>query len=155
MGIVLDRNGAQRQVQLGRLCELRIDGRIFGFVKDVSVRQVTSEIDATGYGKKATSNLVVHRSYEIELVVPELFDARRLRAMTVDADGLPNVVKVELIGGLFDSFVNPPGGQWPAGLQQPGDFTIHDVQGDEPLDDIVVGKFVLKQWDTDLKAGAA
>lgn len=155
MGIVLDAQGAQRQVQLGRLCELRIDGRIFGFVKDVNIRQVTNEIDATGYGRDATSSLVVHRSYEIELSVPELLDARRLRSMTVDAEGLPNVVKVELVGGLWDSFVNPPNGQWPAGLQQPGNFTIHEVQGDEPLDDIVTSKFVLKQWDNDLAGGAA
>lgn len=151
MGIVLDRNGAQREVKLGRLCELRIDGRVFMFVKDVNVRQVTNEIDATGYGKKAASSLVVHRSYEVELTVPELMDAKRLRAMSVDADGLPNVVKVELGGGIFDSFNGPPGGGgWKAGIRNPNNFTIHEVQGDEPLDDIVVGKFVLKEWDNDL-----
>lgn len=151
MGIVLDRNGAQRQIQLGRLCELRVDGRIFMFVKDVNVRQVTNDIDATGYGRAATCSLAVHRSYEIELTVPELLDARRLRAASVDNDGLPNVVRVELFGGIFDVFQNPPDGKWPNGIRHPGLCTIHEMQGDEPLDDIVIGRFVLREWDNDLK----
>ena len=124
---------------LGKDCVLTIDGADVKGVSDVSVRETTTEIDASGFNGYGASTVVVGRTYEILFSVPDIATARVLFAKRwerVDAGNstfyLPQILDVELTGGLFD-------------ISRP--FTIHGIDGDEPLNDAVIPRFELREWN--------
>lgn len=124
-------------IALGRECSLSIGGEKLYGVSDVSVRETCTQVDATGYGHDAMSSAVVTRTYEIVVSVPDMDTARSIynkRWVTKDGFLLPQVVDVELEGGLIeiDDY-----------------FTIHEVDSDEPIDGAVVPRFSLRQWHAD------
>lgn len=124
---------------LGKDCVLRIEGTEIKGVSDVAVRETTTEVDATGFNGYGTSAVVVGRSYEIMFSVPDLAVARDLLAKRWKKGAvgssffyLPQILDVELTGGLFD-------------IDRP--FTIHSIDGDEPLNDAVIPRFELREWN--------
>lgn len=124
-----------RRYALGRDCELEIDGELIDTVSDVVVRELTNEVDATPFNSAGRRTIATGRSYEIGLVIREITTARKLfgkRQAAVGGFVLPNIVLVSLLGGLV-SVTNRR-------------FTIHDVDGDEPLDGCIESRFVLKEW---------
>ena len=61
--------------------------------------------------------------------------ARSLAATRVQANGpftVPNVLRISLAGGLFNIDTN---------------FTVSDIEGDEPLDGPVLPRFTFKQFE--------
>jgi hypothetical protein len=119
---------------LGRECQLFIEGELVTGVSDVTVRETVTEIDATGFNHAVVSTAVVQRTYEIGVSILDVAFARRLRnarLQPVNGFLLPSSLRVQLAGGLFniDDY-----------------FTVHDVDGDEPMDGAVVSQFSLKQW---------
>ena len=123
---------------LGKDCVLTIEGSEVKGVADVSVRETTTEIDATGFNDYAASTVVVQRTYEIMLSVPDIKVARTLFAsrwqkkfLGTTPVYLPQILDVQLTGGLFN--IN-------------GGFTIHEVDGDDLLDGAVIPRFVLREW---------
>jgi hypothetical protein len=124
---------------LGKDCVLTIDDVEIKGVSDVSVRETTTEIDASGFNGYGASTVVVGRTYEIMFSVPDIAKARTLfaaRWKRVDVGSssfrLPEILDVELTGGLFD-------------ISRP--FTIHGIDGDEPLNDAVIPRFELREWN--------
>jgi hypothetical protein len=124
---------------LGKDCVLTIDGAEVKGVSDVSVRETTTEIDASGFNGYGASTVVVGRTYEILFSVPDIAKARRLFAKRYTMGNvenstfyLPQILDVELTGGLFD-------------ISRP--FTIHGIEGDEPLNDAVIPRFELREWN--------
>ncbi len=120
---------------LGRNCILRVEGRQLDGVADVVVRESCTTVDATGYGSFWTASAVVMRSFELGFTVPDLDDARWLfakRFKYVDGFLLPQVLYVELEGGLFEI---------------PSHFTLHEVDADEPIDGAVIPRFQLREWN--------
>lgn len=125
---------ADRTFALGRECTLIVDQTTVPEVADVLVREYTSEIDATGRTHRSISTVVTHRTYEISVAIPEITRARWLHGRRWIQNGnffLPRIMNVQLAGGLINISEN---------------FTLHDVDGDEPLDGPVVARFVFKQW---------
>jgi hypothetical protein len=123
---------------LGKDCVLTIDGAEIKGVSDVSVRETTTEIDASAFNGFGTSTVVIGRTYEILFSVPDIDAARFLlsqRWKRGDVGNstfyLPQIIDVELMGGLFD-------------IMRP--FTIHGIDGDEPLNDAVIPRFELREW---------
>lgn len=124
---------------LGKDCVLTIDGAEVKGVSDVSVRETTTEIDASGFNGYGASTVVVGRTYEILFSFPDIAKARLLLAKTWKSGNvgnstfyLPQILDVELTGGLFD-------------ISRP--FTIHGIEGDEPLNDAVIPRFELREWN--------
>lgn len=124
---------------LGKDCVLTIDGAEVKGVSDVSVRETTTEIDASGFNGYGASTVVVGRTYEILFSVPDIARARLLLAKRWKSGNvgnstfyLPQILDVELTGGLFD-------------ISRP--FTIHGIEGDEPLNDAVIPRFELREWN--------
>jgi hypothetical protein len=124
---------------LGKDCVLTIDGAEVKGVSDVSVRETTTEIDASGFNGYGASTVVVGRTYEILFSVPDIATARALLAKRWRIGNvgnstfyLPQILDVELTGGLFD-------------ISRP--FTIHGIEGDEPLNDAVIPRFELREWN--------
>lgn len=125
----------KRSYALGRECVIEVDGQAVSGAADVLVRESTTEIDATPFNAEAASTLVVLRTFEIQVSVPDLKQAQRLYKLRDTKKGdfvVPRVVDVTLQGGLIE-FTNEP-------------FVIADVQADEPLDGVVVPRFTMKQW---------
>jgi hypothetical protein len=125
---------------LGKDCVLEIDDEEIKGVSDVSVRESVTEIDASGFGRDGSATVVVGRTYEIMFSVPDIVVARKLfakRFALVEGDLLffyvPRLVKVGLTGGVWDI----------DGIH----FTIHGTDGDQPLNDAVVARFELRQWN--------
>ena len=123
---------------LGKDCVLTIEGSEVKGVADVSVRETTTELDATGFNDYAASTVVVTRTYEIMLSVPDIKVAKTLFAsrwkrtpVNKSVFYLPQILDVQLRGGLFNI---------------DGLFTIHEVDGDELLNDAVIPRFVLREW---------
>ena len=124
---------------LGKDCVLTIDGAEVKGVSDVSVRETTTEIDASGFNGYGASTVVVGRTYEILFSVPDIAAARVLFAKRWQRGNvgnstfyLPQILDVELTGGLFE-------------ISRP--FTIHGIDGDEPLNDAVIPRFELREWN--------
>ena len=126
---------------LGKDCVLKIDGVEIKGVSDVSVRSLVTEIDASGFNVYGTATVVVGRTWEITFSVPDITTARSLfskRWKRVEEGSatffLPQILDVELTGGLYD-------------IDKP--FTIHGVDGDQPLNDAVIPRFELRGWNSE------
>jgi hypothetical protein len=124
---------------LGKDCVLKIDGAEVKGVSDVSIRETATEIDASGFNGYGASTVVVGRTYEIMFSVPDIATARVLFAKRWKKGDvgkstfyLPQILDVELTGGLFQ-------------ITRP--FTIHGIDGDEPLNDAVIPRFELREWN--------
>lgn len=113
--------------RLGRACTFTVDGQLLSGVRDVAVRRIVNEVDATGYGHSARSTAVVHRTYEIDVIVLKPADADVLRAVEA-ADGVVTVTTTNGIRPLS------------------ADFMVCESTADEPLDDAIFATFVLKEW---------
>lgn len=118
---------ATDKYRLGRACTFSVNGLILAGVRDVAIRRIVSEADATGYGHSAKSTAVIHRTYEIDVIVLKPADAERLRV--VEAGN--GVVTVTTTNGI---------------REVSADFMVCESTADEPLDDAVVATFVLKEW---------
>lgn len=118
---------ATDKYRLGKACTFSVNGQILGGVRDVSVRRIASEVDATGYGHSAKSTAVIHRTYEIDVIVLKPSDVDKLRA--VEAEN--GVITVTTTNGL---------------REVSADFMVCESTADEPLDDAVIATFVLKEW---------
>lgn len=123
---------------LGKDCVLKIESKEIKGVSDVSIRETTTEIDATGFNQYSGSTAIVGRTVEILLSVPDMKVARELfemrwmeRTAGFSTFMLQRIVDVELEGGLF---------------QITGNFTIHEIDGDESLDGAIIPRFVLREW---------
>jgi hypothetical protein len=123
---------------LGKDCKLFIESEEIKGVADVSVRETTTEIDATGFNSFSGSTAIVGRTIEILLSVPDRTVAKKLldmrwkwRKAGTASFYLQQIVDVELQGGLFDIIES---------------FTIHEIDGDELLDGAVIPRFALRQW---------
>lgn len=126
---------------LGKDCVLAIDGEQIDGVSDVVVRETTTEIDATGFDDYGTSTVVVGRTLEIALSLPDIKKARELYAKRFIEKWtgdrlfyLPRLLLVELSGGLFEIT---------GSLRH---FTVHSIDGDELLDGAVIPRFELREW---------
>lgn len=129
---------------LGKDCSLIIEGTEMKGVSDVSVRESVTEIDASGFNGYGASTVVVGRTYEIMFSMPDVGLARglslkRWKRVHVGSSVfyLPQILDVELTGGLFDRVAG--------GIDRP--FTIHGIDGDEPLNDAVIPRFELREWN--------
>lgn len=121
---------------LGRDCVFKIDGTEYDGISDVSVRESTTEADASSYMGTAGASAVTSRTYSISIAVPDIADARTIvakRMEAADANGFKNpaLLHIELSGGLIDI---------------DGYFTIHEWDADEPIDGVIVPRFELKEW---------
>lgn len=130
-----------RQYALGRECKLFVDDKEAKGISDVVVRETVVSLDATEFNGSFSRSVVTQRSYDISVSIPDIAFAKELYAKRIMAGDqqtfVPGIVNVRLIGGLFEI---------------EGEFTIHDVDADEPLDGVVVPRFSLKQWGTAKKA---
>lgn len=125
--------------RLGKDCVLKIEGNEIKGVSDVSVRETVNEIDASGFNGYGASTVVIGRTYEILFSVPDIVTAWQLLNIRFKRDAVgsstfytPQILDVELTGGLFD-------------ISRP--FTIHGIDGDEPLNDAVISRFELREWN--------
>jgi hypothetical protein len=125
--------------RLGKDRVLTIEGNEINGVSDVSVRETVTEIDATGFNGYGASTVVVGRTYEIMFSVPSIYSSRDLMTKRWKRGQvgksffyLPWILDVELTGGLFE-------------IRRP--FTIHGIDGDEPLNDAVIPRFELREWN--------
>ena len=121
---------------LGRECVLEIEGQVVDGASDVSVRETIVEIDATGFNHQTASSIVVSRSHEIQLTLPDMKSARELykrrwAKSSVGRFWLPLAVDVRLSGGL---------------IEIEGKFTIHEIDADELLDGAVIPRIALRSW---------
>ena len=121
---------------LGRDCVLEIDGKQIDGVSDVSVRETIVELDATGFNHPTTSTVVVSRSHEIQLTLPDLKTARdiykyRWAKAKVGRFWLPCTRKVKLKGGL---------------VEVDGIFTVHEIDADELVDGVVIPRIAFRSW---------
>lgn len=124
----------ERVTVLGKDCVLEIDGAEIDGVSDVSVRETITEIDATGFNQSTTSSIVVTRSHEIQLLIPDMKTARELYAKRwKEKNGfmVPCVVEAKLTGALMELY---------------GNFTIHEIDADEDLDGAVIPRIALRSW---------
>lgn len=132
---------------LGKDCVLKIDNVEIKGASDVSVRESVTEIDASGFNGYGASTVVVGRTYEIVFSFPDVAKARLLFANRWERTEvgssvfyLPRILNVELTGGLFD-------------IDRP--FTIHGIDGDEPLNDAVIPRFELREWNYEAPSATA
>ena len=127
--------GLNRVYVLGRECLLVIEGVPMHGISDLALRELVTEVDATGFNHQVVSTIVTQRTYEISFGCPDMAQATSLyniRWRLFNGFKIPNVLEVFLEGGLLGPIV--------------GKFTLHDVEADEPLNDAVVPRFTLKQW---------
>lgn len=113
--------------RLGRACVFSLNGTVLSGVREIGVRRVTNEIDATGFGHSAKSTAVIHRTYEMDVAVLKPADFDALKAAE-DGNG---VVTVTTTNGL---------------RPVSADFMVCESAADEPIDGAIVGTFTLKQW---------
>lgn len=128
-------NGKERFYHLGRECKLFIEGEEITGAADVSIRELVTEVDATSFNAPITATAVVMRTYEISFSCPEMTQAKNIRDLRERKDGhfyLPQIVDVTLEGGHSELTTR--------------NFTIHEIESDEPLDGVVVPRFLLKEW---------
>lgn len=113
--------------RLGKDCTFALDGVILKGVREVGVRRITNELDATGFFHAMQSTIVLHRTYEIDVAVIVPADVVALQ----QAEAYGQVVTVTTTGGLRPLSAN---------------FVVCESTADESIDGAVVAMFVLKQW---------
>jgi hypothetical protein len=121
--------------QLGRFCQLSIDGVYAAGVQDVLVHETTTEIDATAFRSSVASSIVTHRTIELEIVFADMTYARLLSENAWRRQGrfmVATVFRVRTANGLknIDSY-----------------FTVSDIQADEPLDGAVLPRVRLREYE--------
>lgn len=121
--------------RLGRNCAITIDNAVMVGVDDVSIRLVPSkEVDATRFGSAISSSIATHRALEVSVSTPDYAVGNFIRQKTTQDVGgyfLPIIVSVSFFHGLYH------GQTW--------NFTVHDLDTDEPLNGPIRTRFVLKQ----------
>ena len=113
--------------RLGRKCTFAVEGLILKGVREVGVRRITNELDATGFYHAMQSTVVLHRTFEIDVAVLVPADVVVLQA----AEAAGQVVTVKTTNGLRPISA---------------DFMVCESTADESIDGAVVAMFVLKQW---------
>ena len=134
---------------LGKDCKLFIEEEEIHGVDDVSVREVTTEIDATGYRRWAPSTVVISRGYEIMLSMPDIEAAKELnKRRVIEVTGPSNVTGVyEPVGGYIFTLPQVFRIRLEGGLEDIEEwFTIHGVDADQSLDGAVIPRFHLRSW---------
>jgi len=120
---------------LGKNCRLFIEFQLISSAQDVIVRETTNEVEATKFGSAVQCSIATHRSYEIQATIADISVARSIADNRVQANGpfaVPNVLRISLAGGLF--LIDTT-------------FTVSDIEGDEPLDGLVLPRFTFKQFE--------
>ena len=120
--------------RLGRSCELEIDGEPYDGVSDVTLRESTEMVDASGMGHVVQSEVAVIRTFEVSATFREMKQARDLWGRRVTTAGgfiLPTVFKLRLSGGLVELYES---------------FTLGEMEAEESIDGLVAPRFVFKQW---------
>lgn len=118
---------ANERFVLGKNCTFSIDGVLLKSVREVGVRRVVSEFDATGFGHAHGSTVVTRRTWEIDIEVLSPAEAQRF----VQAEASYGVVTIVTTNGL---------------RPVSGDFMVCDSDASEPLDGSVAARFTLRQW---------
>lgn len=118
---------ANERFVLGRNCTFSIDGVLLKSVRDVGVRRIVSEFDATGFGHAEGSTIVVRRSWELDVEVLKPDEIKKF----VEAEGKKGIVTVATTNGM---------------RSVSSEFVVCDSDASEPLDDAVRARFTLKQW---------
>lgn len=121
--------------RLGRNCALAIDGTVMVGAEDVSLRVVHREIDLTPFGSPVACSVATHRSLEVTLTSPDLAVTQFLRQRMDRKVGdyyLPVVVEIEFFNGIYH------GNKF--------QFTIVELDSDEPLNGVVRSRFLFKQF---------
>ena len=121
--------------KLGRECFLYIDFRLVPTAQDVSVREFVDEVDTTAFRSSVQSSVAIHRTLEVTVVIPDIAVARAIVAQRTVQRGMfriANRYRLRLLGGLFDIDDR---------------FTLSDVQGDEPIDGIILPRLTFRQWE--------
>jgi hypothetical protein len=113
--------------RLGQRCTFSLNGQLVRSVTLLNVRRTAEAVDVTGFLHNVTSSLVTRRTLELEVELLKPSEAQRFR----DAEERGAIVTVQATNGLREFN---------------RDFTVHDSQTDEPLDDAVRARFTLKQW---------
>lgn len=113
--------------RLGKDCEFRLNGTLLTGVREASTKRKVKTTDATGPTHSAESSVVTHRTYEIDVEVTRKPDFDALAAAEDDHA----IVQVVTEKGFRNVAAN---------------FTVHESESQEPLDEGVVGRFTLKQW---------
>lgn len=127
--------GRNRIYVLGRECVLTIEGEEIHGASDVAVRETVTEVDATGFNHRSVSTVVTQRTWELSVSIPDVTYARWLhqqRWRLFDGFYVPNIFDVSLQGGVIQ-FTDKQ-------------FTIHDIDSDEPMDGVVIPRITFKQW---------
>lgn len=113
--------------RLGKDCTFAVDGQILKGVREVGVRRITNELDATGFFHAMQSTIVLHRTYEIDVAVLVPADV----AVLQQAEASGQVVTVTTTNGLRPISA---------------DFVVCESTADESIDGAITAMFVLKQW---------
>lgn len=123
-----------RVYSLGRQCNLEIEGEVIDGIADVSVRERTDTIDATGFGQSRASEVAVVLSRQLIVSFRDLRQARLLFEQRYEAAGdfmLPRIFQVLVEGGV---------------IQISSFFTMADIDEDQPLDSGVAAAIQFNEW---------
>lgn len=124
----------ERVFSLGRECTLEIDGQVIDGVADVTVRERTDTVDATGFGHTIASEVPVVRSYSLAVAFREIKVARELwlaRHSSSSGFELPKVFTIAVEGGVMEFY---------------RDFILADIDEDQPVDSNVAAVIRFNQW---------
>ena len=123
-----------REFSLGRECVLEIDGEVLLGIADVSVRERTTQLDATGFGQILESSIPASRTTQLIVSFRELSGARQLWFRRLDASGsflLPRVFDVAIYGGV---------------MEIRGSYVMADIDEDQPIDGGVAAAIQFNEW---------
>jgi hypothetical protein len=118
---------ANERYLLGKNCTFSIEGQLLKSVRDVGVRRVVTEQDATGFNHEFGSTVVVRRSWEIDVEVQKPDEIKKF----LEAENKRGIVTVETANGM---------------RSVSADFMVCDSDASEPLNDSVRARFTLRQW---------
>lgn len=124
----------ERVYSLGRQCNLEIEGEVIDGIADVSIREGTDSIDATGFGQTTASEIAIVRSRQLIVAFRDLRQARLLFEQRYEAAGdfmLPRVFQVLVEGGV---------------IQISSFFTMADIDEDQPIDSGVAAAIQFNEW---------
>jgi hypothetical protein len=124
----------ERVFSLGRECTLDIEGEVIDGIADVSIREGTDTIDATGFGHTTASEIAIVRSRQLIVAFKELRQARLLWNQRLEVAGdfsLPRVFQVLVEGGV---------------IQISSFFTMADIDEDQPIDSGVAAAIQFNEW---------
>lgn len=113
--------------RLGRAAVFSVNGTVLSSVREIGVRRVTTEVDATGFGHSSRSSVITHRTYEIDVAVLSVPDVTIMQ--TAEANETPILVVMGFGHTTLSTY-----------------FRIHETTADEPLNDAVVATFALREW---------